>query len=214
MDRRTDAHGLDGEIGAVEGHEDRPPAEGADLVHEAARRAGAPLARPGDLHLRARLEPEAVDLREGARHQHAERRRRRQPLSHRQVGGADLEPEPTDGVVREDLGRDARGVAEESTVARRGRERFDPRRPAHRSATGPVGEDARDLDDAVRRRRTGAEPLVRPGDETPSRDQVRRRRAIAAGPVRMLAEETESSGNEEVDRHAHRPWNPNGRPST
>ena len=187
---------------AVEDHVDGPVAEGAALVHPAAARRGRDLSLVGELHLAADRHLEVVDAVEGADGEDGDGRARGQAFLDREVGPVVVDDQAADVVVRQDLVGDPADVAPEAALL------------------GLPEEGARlhrDLDRphllALRRHRAqdegvrvgldvGVDPLVRPADEGVALLDVRVHPAVAAGPVRVFAEEADAPRDEEL--HARR----------
>jgi len=189
--------GLDVDQVGVEGHGDRPPSEGAALVHPSAAGGRGQFPVVGDIHLAANRQLQVVQAVERPGRQHADCRRRGQALRHRQVRPVIVNDQALHVMVHEDLVGHARHVGERAAGLRLAEEGLG----VHRDLGGPDALRAAQVGghDEVRRMRTdvGVNALVRPGDDASALFDLGVGPAVAAGPVGVLAEEADAAGNEE-----------------
>ena len=182
----------------VELHQDRVVAEGAPLVHPPAARGRGDLPLVRQLHLPAHRQPQVVDPVEGPGGQHRDGRARREPLLDGQVGPGVVDHEAAHPVVGEHLVRHPRRVGEEPSLLRLVEQRLrlegDLLRPDHLPVVGGRGENER----VGVRLHLRVDPLVGPRDERVPLLHVGVDAPVAARPVRVLPEETDPPGHEDL----------------
>ena len=100
-------------------------------------------------------------------------------------------------------GRDPRRVAEEGLAARGGLEGVGIRIQHDRAVPGSVGECALDLEALVAPLEAGAQALVGSRDEAVAGRELGIADAVATRPVRVLAEQAEPSGHEDLEVVGH-----------
>ncbi len=191
-------HLLGAQAVSVELHQHGPIAVRAALVHATAARRRGDLALVGQFHLAAHRELQVVHAVERPRREHADGRARREPLADREVGQRVVDHEAADAVVREHLVGDAGGVREEAALLRLLEQRLRLERNLARADAPPVrgrrGEDER----RRMRRHLRVNPLVGAADEGVPLLDVGVDPAVAARPVRVLAEEADAAGDEDL----------------
>ena len=203
---------LDRELGdleaiAVERHQDRSASEGAPLVHAPATRGRRDLSLVGQLHLVPGRETEVVDPVEGPRHEDAGGGARGKPLLDRQIRLEAVDHEPAHGKAKERSVRHPGQVAPKAAALGHLRERFRLHRDLLRAVPGPIRQGRLQEERIGVLRDLGVNPLIRAGDQGIPLLDLRVEPAVPSGRVRMLAEETEATGNEEPHDHLANPPN-------
>ncbi len=210
--RRPDLLGA--EAFAVELHEHGPAAERAPLVHAPAARGRRDLALVRQLHLAPDREFEIVDAVERACGEHRDGRARRQPALDRQVGARVVDREAPDAIVGEHLVGHAGRVAEEAPLPGLLEQRLRLERDLARADRPAVGRRGGEDERGRVRLHLRVDALVRPADQGVPLLDVRVDAPVAAGPVRVLAEQAHPPGNEDVHALTVTPSGTDRRPSS
>ena len=173
-------------------------AEGAALVHAAAARGGGDLALVGQLHLAAHGQLQVVDAVEGARREHADGGAGGEALLDRQVGLVVVDHQPAHVVVGQHLVGHPGDVAPEAALLGL----FEQRFRLHRDLVGPMRSPSGVVEVSTSEvgcgSDLGVDALVRAGDEGVALLDLRVDAAVAAGPVGMLAEQADATGDEDL----------------